>query len=283
MPQQNAAFEPSGEFEGFPLYRAVDGGPGIYYRWSTCKWYICSSYTSEIAKQGIANTRAAVGGGRVPLGEQTWSCVVDSKWQDQSVTITALTAAEMDSAKEKVKETTAVHKQAAIKQAKGALKHGFQVTCTHVTRLNTAFELSGEFEGFPLYRAINNGEPGLYYRATLDQWYLASTYTRERAQNWAYTARLVSGGGHVPLGEQVSECWVNGRTRQCSLTITALTAVEMAETKEKVEVAVQQAAKAVQKAAKKAAEQAAAVAAAEAQAQKEAARKQGHDVSAIVN
>ena len=55
----------------------------------------------------MANTRTVLGVGSVPLGEETWSCFIKSKWQDRSVTITALTTAGIEKVRQEAKEAQA--------------------------------------------------------------------------------------------------------------------------------------------------------------------------------
>ena len=46
----NTVYEPSGEFGGMPLYRAVCGGEaGMYYRGESSKWILTAKYSEEIA------------------------------------------------------------------------------------------------------------------------------------------------------------------------------------------------------------------------------------------
>jgi len=100
-PDLNTVFEPSGELNGFPVYRAVGGEAGMYYNPTTSKWLTLPTYTLEDAIKTLCNASSlAVDDGRLSVGEQAWSCWIDSTWQDRSVTITALTAAEMNLAKE---------------------------------------------------------------------------------------------------------------------------------------------------------------------------------------
>ena len=127
----NTAFAPSSDsVEGFPLYRAIDGTAGLYF--SQSQWLFLAVYSLETVTKRRANLQSpTVKDGRVPLGEQKWKCNVDSKWEDRSVTLTALTAAEMEAAKEAAKEAaaaaaaaTAAQKQAALQQSEEVPKIG---------------------------------------------------------------------------------------------------------------------------------------------------------------
>ena len=118
-PELNTAFAPSSDtFEGLPVYRAIEGTAGMYF--SVSVWKVATVYSLEAAKQNRSSLSSlTVKDGRVPLGELQWKCYVDSKWQDRSVTLTALTAAEMEAAKEEVKEAAAAaQRQAALQQSK---------------------------------------------------------------------------------------------------------------------------------------------------------------------
>ena len=80
----------------------------MYYNPTTSKWLVHYAYTEEDAKKHLSNVSSApVVDGWVPMGEQTSSCWIDEKWQERSVTITALTADQMDSVKETAKEEAA--------------------------------------------------------------------------------------------------------------------------------------------------------------------------------
>ena len=107
-----------GDTEGFPVYRAIDGTAGLYF--SQSQWLFLAVYSLETVTKRRANSQSpTVKDGRVPLGEQKWKCCnVDSKWEDRSVTLTALTAAEMEAAKEEAKEAAAVAEaEAAAEEA----------------------------------------------------------------------------------------------------------------------------------------------------------------------
>ena len=68
----NAVFEPNGEINGFPLYRAVGGGaPGLYYR-TDGMCCLVADYSAEGAQKGLANA-IGIATGVVPLGAHSWT------------------------------------------------------------------------------------------------------------------------------------------------------------------------------------------------------------------
>jgi len=123
----NTAFAPSSDsVEGFPLYRAIDGTAGLYF--SQSQWLFLAVYSSETATKKHSNLQMpTVKDGRVPLGERQCKCCVDSKWEERSVTLTALTAAEMEAAKEEAKEAAAAAAAAAADQKQAALQQSEEV------------------------------------------------------------------------------------------------------------------------------------------------------------
>jgi hypothetical protein len=121
----------------------------------------------------------------------------------------------------------------AYKQASEQLKHGFQVTGCAIEQLNVKYELRGELDGFPLYRAIDGGAPGLYYNTRHSMWYLHAAYSEAAAQNPNYCACIAPKDGAIPLGQGAWMCSVDGRFSTTSLsqapsmlTIAALSAAE---------------------------------------------------------
>jgi len=121
------AFELSAdELDGMPVYRSIDGTAGLYF--SQSRWLFLAVYSLEQAKKKQTNSMSpTVKDGRVPLGERQWKCYVDSKWEERSVTLTALTAAEMEAAKEEAKEAAAAAAAAAADQKQAALQQSEEV------------------------------------------------------------------------------------------------------------------------------------------------------------
>ena len=97
----NTVYEPSGEFGGMPLYRAVCGGEaGMYYRVESSKWILTARYSEEIALRGACNSAILAEDRAVPLGEDSWNCLISQgNWEKYLCTTTALSAAEMEAAK----------------------------------------------------------------------------------------------------------------------------------------------------------------------------------------
>eukprot|EP01047_Picozoa_sp_COSAG01_P082889 COSAG01_NODE_17116_length_1177_cov_2.128015_1_plen_187_part_10 len=92
-------------------------------------------------------------------------------------------------------------------------KAGFAVSGCPIASLNTQFTQRGEFKGFPLYRAAEGGQAGLYYDKQDSSWNFLSQFTTEGATGhksvcWI-AARAVDGG--VPLGEQT---WQSGNAER---------------------------------------------------------------------
>ena len=115
-----------GDTEGLPVYRATDGTAGMYF--SQSQWLFLAVYSSETATKKHSNLQMpTVKDGRVPLGERQCKCCVDSKWEERSVTLTALTAAEMEAAKEEAKEAAAAAAAAAADQKQAALQQSEEV------------------------------------------------------------------------------------------------------------------------------------------------------------
>ena len=97
----NTVYEPSGEFGGMPLYRAIGGGEaGMYYRVESSKWILTARYSEEIALRGACNSTILAEDRAVPLGEDSWNCLISQgNWEKYLCTTTALSAAEMEAAK----------------------------------------------------------------------------------------------------------------------------------------------------------------------------------------
>ena len=98
----NTVYEPSGEFGGMPLYRAVGGGEaGMYYRVESSKWILTAKYSEEIALRGAGHSISPIlaEDRAVPLGEHAWNCLISRlNWAPSLCTTTALNAAEMEAA-----------------------------------------------------------------------------------------------------------------------------------------------------------------------------------------
>ena len=111
------------------------------------------------------------------------------------------------------------------------LQHGFQVIDHPIASLNTLYEWSGEFDGFPLFRGLGGGKPGLYYHAKHSKWLFLTNYTEEVAKERRANSSIVAKDGTVPLGGQTWSCWVDSEWRDHTCTIITLSAAELEQAK----------------------------------------------------
>eukprot|EP01052_Picozoa_sp_SAG31_P018947 SAG31_NODE_1363_length_8627_cov_5.967402_3_plen_231_part_00 len=62
------------------------------------------------------------------------------------------------------------------------LAYGFRVSGCPVESLNAAYEPCGDWLGYPLYRAINNGAQGLYFYKETKSWFMYARFSAEQGK-----------------------------------------------------------------------------------------------------
>ena len=86
----NGLYRQTGDLhEGVPHY--TNGTKHLYYRPEDARWYISSAFTPD-KTTGVAYI--AVTDVALPMGEHSWQCYVDKKWQGKNVTTAVPTKAE---------------------------------------------------------------------------------------------------------------------------------------------------------------------------------------------
>jgi hypothetical protein len=100
-----------------------------------------------------------------------------------------------------------------------AERESLTVTGSHVTSLNTIYKPQGMFDGFPLYRSIND-TPGLYYHTETSNWMFNAAYTEEAATKGIAHSAIVSKDGTVPLGAHTWRSWIDEEWQELTITIS---------------------------------------------------------------
>ena len=86
----NGLYRQTGDLhEGVPHY--TNGTKHLYYRPEDARWYINSAFTPDKA---VCHANLAVMDVALPMGEHSWQCYVDKKWQGKNVTTAVPTKAE---------------------------------------------------------------------------------------------------------------------------------------------------------------------------------------------
>ena len=83
----NGTYRPRGQHEGWPRFENEHGRHLFRYRPNE-RWLLNRAFTSE---RGTGYIAAAEG--PIPTGAQRWMCVVNGKWEERTVTVTALVSA----------------------------------------------------------------------------------------------------------------------------------------------------------------------------------------------
>jgi hypothetical protein len=82
----NGAYRKVSEHKGWPVLR---NGAGMFcYRYETTdKWLLSPEHTPD---KSAAFSHIDAAEGPLPIGAQTWQCVVDGEWVDRSLSVTVL-------------------------------------------------------------------------------------------------------------------------------------------------------------------------------------------------
>ena len=85
MPAFNGTYHPRGQHEGWPRFENEHGMHLFRYKPKE-RWHLRGSFSlSDVCSGYIAAAE-----GPIPTGAQRWRCNVDGKWEDRTVTVTAL-------------------------------------------------------------------------------------------------------------------------------------------------------------------------------------------------
>ena len=85
----NGTYRPQGQHEGWPRFENEHGRHLYRYRPDE-RWFLERAFTPE---SDIRNAYIAAAEGPIPTGAQRWQCYVNGKWEERTVTVTALVSA----------------------------------------------------------------------------------------------------------------------------------------------------------------------------------------------
>ena len=82
----NGTYRPRGQHEGWPRFENERGSHLFRYR-PTEQWFLSNAFTPE---SGACHGHIAAAEGPIPTGAQRWGCHANGKWEERTVTVTAL-------------------------------------------------------------------------------------------------------------------------------------------------------------------------------------------------
>ena len=85
----NGTYRPRGQHEGWPRFENERGRHLYRYR-PTEEWFLSPAFTPE---SGVCAGSIAAAEGPIPTGAQRWTCFANYKYEERTVTVTALVGA----------------------------------------------------------------------------------------------------------------------------------------------------------------------------------------------
>eukprot|EP01051_Picozoa_sp_SAG22_P009399 SAG22_NODE_782_length_7256_cov_8.627498_5_plen_656_part_00 len=216
---------------GRPHYSNPEGSKHLYWYAATSKWFFSNSF--EPARSSAVAWVAA--DGAVPTNDQSasWTCHIDSSWQNLQLTITEVSREVVEAARQAAQAAQQLAAAGALAQAErcgGLIVEGLPSSRGAFNTCYTVDQEAPTSNGRPHY--VSTTGKHLYYFST-GKWFLSNVHdpAQSSAVAWYETDGAVPTGAAAPATWQVH---ADGGWSALPLTITE-TSADVAEAARRAE------------------------------------------------